>query len=76
MNQLLTFPPPDGASPEVPDLLALADLKWLMSAYVVRIDIQRLLRDRAYARRCLDEARATPSEVVRRHADRVLAPLC
>jgi hypothetical protein len=60
---------------DAPDLLALADLKWVMSAYVERIDIARLLRDSAYARRCLDEAHATPSELVHKLAERVLTPL-
>lgn len=58
-----------------PDLLALTDLKWLMSAYVERIDITRLLRDSAYARRCLDAAHATPSPLVHRLAEQVLTPL-
>lgn len=58
-----------------PDLVALTDLKWLMSAYVERIDIPRLLREPAYAQRCLDVARATPSEMVQRVAARVLSPL-
>lgn len=64
---------PAGGS--TPDLVALTDLKWLMSAYVERIDIPRLLREPAYARRCLDVARATPSEMVQRVAARVLSPL-
>ncbi|MCK6425220.1 MAG: hypothetical protein L6Q75_09020 [Burkholderiaceae bacterium] len=58
-----------------PDLVALTDLKWLMSAYVERIDIPRLLREPAYAQRCLEVARTTPSEVVQRVATRVLSPL-
>jgi hypothetical protein len=66
---------PDAGLRQPPDLLALTDLKWVMSAYVGRIDIQRLLSDSAYARRCLDEARATPSELVQRLAARVLSPL-
>lgn len=66
-------PPVEPRTP--PDLLALADLKWVMSAYVGRIDIPRLLREPAYARRCLDEASATPSELVQRLALRVLSPL-
>ncbi|HMW24632.1 MAG TPA: hypothetical protein PKC59_14465 [Burkholderiaceae bacterium] len=60
---------------EPPDLLALTDLKWVMSAYVDRIDTDRLLREPAYARRCLDAACATPSELVRSLATRVLSPL-
>lgn len=58
-----------------PDLLALTDLKWVMSPYVEHINIARLLRDSAYARRCLDEAHATPSKLVHELAERVLAPL-
>jgi hypothetical protein len=58
-----------------PDLLALTDLKWVMSPYVERIDTDRLLREPAYARRCLDLACATPSELVRDLATRVLSPL-
>ena len=58
-----------------PDLLALTDLKWLMSAYVARIDVARLLREPDYARRCLDAACSTPSDLVRQLATRVLSPL-
>ena len=64
-----------GLSGEPPDLLALTDLKWVMSAYVECIDTARLVREPAYARRCLEAACATPSELVRRLAARVLSPL-
>jgi len=69
----LAHPLPSGAGQ--PDLLALTDLKWVMSAYIERIDTDRLLREPAYARRCLDAACSTPSDLVRSLATRVLSPL-
>jgi hypothetical protein len=58
------------------ELARLADFKWLMVPHGLRIDLPRLIRDRIYARQCLDAARATPSALVRKRAEQVLPPLC
>lgn len=58
------------------ELARLADFKWLMLPHGVRIDLPRIIRDRLYARRCLDTARTLPSSLVRRRAEQVLPPLC
>jgi hypothetical protein len=69
--------PPVANAPDADDELArLADFKWLMAPHGLWIDLPRIIRDRIYARQCLDRARQTPSELVRRLADRVLVPLC
>lgn len=58
------------------ELAQLADFKWLMVPHGLRIDLPRVIRDRFYARECLERARHTPSALVRRAAERVLPPLC
>jgi hypothetical protein len=58
------------------ELARLADFKWLMVPHGLRIDLPRVIRDRCYARQCLEQARLTPSALVRRAAERVLPPLC
>lgn len=54
----------------------LADFMALIAAHGMRLDLPRLIRDRVYARHCLDEARHTPSALVQRCAEQVLVPLC
>lgn len=58
------------------ELAQLVDFKWLMAPHGLWIDLPLIIRDRIYARQCLDRARRTPSELVRRLAERVLPPLC
>lgn len=58
------------------ELARLVDFKWLMAPHGLWVDLPRIIRDRIYARQCLDKARVTPSALVRRMAERVLPPLC
>lgn len=58
------------------ELARLVDFKWVMAPHGLWIDLPRIIRDRVYARQCLERARRTPSELVRRLAERVLPPLC
>lgn len=68
---------PSVLSPECDDELAqLVDFKWLIAPHGFWIDLPRIVHDRLYARQCLDSARLTPSELVRRTAERVLPRLC
>jgi hypothetical protein len=69
--------PPVADAPDAGDELAqLVDFKWLMAPHGLRIDLPRIIRDRIYARQCLDRARVTRSALVQRMAERVLPPLC
>lgn len=58
------------------ELAQLADFKWLMVPHGLRIDLPRIIRDRLYARQCLERARHVPSSLVRKRAEQVLLPLC
>lgn len=58
------------------ELAQLVDFKWLIAPHGFWIDLPRIVRDRLYARECLASARLTPSELVRRTAERVLPRLC
>jgi len=58
------------------ELAQLVDFKWLMAPHGLWVDLPRIIRDRIYARQCLERARHTPSALVQRRAEQVLPPLC
>lgn len=56
-----------------PDLLRLADYKWLvMACDGQRIDLGRMQADRGYAEACVRQGLTSPNEVVRRCAAALL----
>lgn len=65
----------DACGAAEPDLIELADLKWLMAGQGTWIDVPRLLGDRGYARCCLARAMSMPSDLIHRQARRALSPL-
>ncbi len=57
-------------------LVDIVDMKWLLAGEGVRVNVQRLQTDPAYARACLDRAGASTNEAVRGAAQRLRTRLC
>ena len=53
------------------ELADIIDFKWLAAADGLRVHVERLQSDPAYARDCLDRAADSPREPVRRAAQRL-----
>lgn len=53
------------------ELADIIDFKWLASADGMRVHVERLQSDAAYARECLERAASSPREAVRNAADRL-----
>jgi hypothetical protein len=62
---------------ELPPLVEIIDLKWLLAGIGVHLHVERMLADPEYARRALDHAAASDGPVLRAAAARLrhrLAP--
>ncbi len=57
-------------------LVDIVDMKWLLAGEGVRVNVERLQADPAYARACLDRASASRNEAVRGAAHRLRTRLC
>lgn len=53
------------------ELADIIDFKWLAAADGMRVHVERLQTDEAYARDCLERAAASPRAAVRDAADRL-----
>lgn len=53
------------------ELADIIDFKWLAAADGMRVHVERLQTDPAYARECLDKAATSPRAAVRDAADRL-----
>lgn len=53
------------------DLVDIIDFKWLMASEGLRVHVERLQNDPAYALACLDRADASPHHAVRESARRL-----
>lgn len=56
-------------------LLEVIELKWLLAGQGVRVHVERLLRDREYARQTLALAAGSPSAALRKTARHVAGAL-
>lgn len=56
---------------QVLELVDIIDFKWLMSSIGLRVHVERLQTDRAYAIELLSLAAAAPSQAVRDAAERL-----
>jgi len=52
-------------------LVEIIELKWLLAAEGIRVHVERLQEDAAYARRALDQAAASPNAGLRATAQRL-----
>jgi hypothetical protein len=60
---------------ELPPLVEIIDLKWLLAGIGVHLHVERMLADPAYARRALDHAAASDSPALRTVAARLRSRL-
>jgi hypothetical protein len=56
---------------EMPPLVEIIELKWLLSGEGVHLHVERLLADADYARRALDHAAASERPALRAAASRL-----
>ena len=67
-------PPPDGR-PARNCLVAIIELKWLITGHGIPVHVEQLQNDPEYARRLLDRAAATPNAALREAAARLRVSL-
>jgi hypothetical protein len=58
-----------------PELVDIVDFKWLMAHEGHHVHVERLQRDRAYARECFDCAALSPTEALRQVAMRLMGAM-
>ena len=56
---------------QMPPLVEIIELKWLLAGEGVRVHVERLQNDSDYARECLARADASSRETVRKLAQRL-----